>query len=302
MSRFPDAPGGRRGGAFALLALTVLVAGVMLAVPAAGAANGCGLEGAFRIYSSYIGYKTGGGGAGPSSTRQLTLSGASWQFGSSSGTFSVAPITAADWQRWGTHPYGPTRKIVLSGWNGGAADGEIEGQGVAVNFFWVIYSVPKSELNPAATVKLKFGHAIPPHGCGGSSGSPSGNARISITPAVISAGQTVHVTGTGFQPNERIAMTETYTLRGAPQTSILGDGSAEANGTVRFDHDTFPGTTPAGVHTICGVGAYSKARACGTFTVTARSGGTGGSSGSDGSAGSGSSVPVGSTPGVPKVK
>lgn len=281
------------------LVLAALGAVAAAATGQAAQPGGCGLAGAFREYSAYIGYKAGGGGAGPTSTRQLVLSGDEWRFGSSSGTFRTAPITAADWHRWGTNPYGPTTKIVLSGWNGGTADGEVEAEGSAVDFFWVIYDVPKSRFNPAATVKLKFGHVTPPHGCAGATTGSSRTPTVAVTPGRISAGRTIHVAATGFQPNERVAMTETYTLNGRRQTSILGDEPADSTGAVRFDHDTFPGTTPAGAHAICGVGSYSKARACGTFTVTAGSGSGPASPTVPGTTTPG--VPVAPTPGVPKV-
>ena len=52
--------------------------------------------------------------------------------------------------------------IVLSGWNHGTADGPLETEPNAVDFFWVIYHVT----SPAGgTMELKFGHLVVPKSC-----------------------------------------------------------------------------------------------------------------------------------------
>jgi len=101
----------------------------------------------------------------PPTTRRLTLAGSSWQFGSSSGRFRVAPITNADWRRWGVQPYGPTRKVVFSGWSGGTGTGPIEGTGANVDFFWLIYPARPPVVGAPGVVSLKFGHAVVPRSC-----------------------------------------------------------------------------------------------------------------------------------------
>ena len=151
----------------ALVTLTGLAAAATLAAgaPARAAGAPCGLTGAFRIYSSALVYKSGGTGVAPPEYQRITLSGNAWQFGKSRGRFAVAPISAADWKRWGTRPYGPTTKIVLSGWNHGTADGPIETETHAVDFFWVIYSVGPPTISVPGTVELKFGHVVVPKSC-----------------------------------------------------------------------------------------------------------------------------------------
>ncbi len=90
----------------------------------------------------------------PVTTRlELDASGA-WQFGSSSGTWSVASVADADWKAWGVNAYGPARKLVLDGWNGARGDGPIEEQSTGVDFVWVIYHVNDPS---AGTIWMKFG-------------------------------------------------------------------------------------------------------------------------------------------------
>jgi hypothetical protein len=88
--------------------------------------------------------------------RELALYGdGSWTFGPSGGTWDVASVEASDWERWQIASYGPQRKIVLHGWNGGTADGPIEESGGHVDFVWVIYRIESPD---PATIYLKFGH------------------------------------------------------------------------------------------------------------------------------------------------
>ncbi len=90
-------------------------------------------------------------------TRQLDLDGlGSWSFGSSSGTWSVATIENADWDRWGIQPYAATSKVVLNGWNDGVGDGPIDESNGGVDFVWVIYRTDTGDGGPAA-VWMKFG-------------------------------------------------------------------------------------------------------------------------------------------------
>jgi hypothetical protein len=113
----------------------------------------------WRVYSARIYYDEGGGGdLSNVITTQLELSDSgAWHFSSSSGAWYTAAITAEDWQRWGADPYGPTSKLVLSGWNGGTADGPVEESGGYVDFLWVIYRVEPPEVSAPGTVWMKFG-------------------------------------------------------------------------------------------------------------------------------------------------
>jgi hypothetical protein len=79
-----------------------------------------------------------------------------WQFGSSSGTWTVSSIEDSDWKGWGVTSYGPTRKIVVSGWANGTSKGPIEESTGPVDFFWVIYPYA-SDVSGAGTVWMKFG-------------------------------------------------------------------------------------------------------------------------------------------------
>ncbi len=118
------------------------------------------IVGSWRIYSSRLFYDAGGAGVlGTTATQVLELKAdSSYSFGSSSGTWSVESISSDDWTRWGIKPYGPTMKIILSGWNGGSADGPIE-ESTGVDFIWVIYKVGPPIVSASGTVQMKFGHA-----------------------------------------------------------------------------------------------------------------------------------------------
>lgn len=115
--------------------------------------------GEWRAYSEYIYYDAGGGGGSDvsaSGTRRLELyDDGTWAFGSSYGYWSIEPISASDWDRWAVPAYGPERKIVLNGWNGGVEGGPVEESGGYVDFVWVIYHVDSPD---PGTVYIKFGH------------------------------------------------------------------------------------------------------------------------------------------------
>ena len=118
------------------------------------------LAGEWRVYSETLFYDAGGSGgsdSAASTTRMLVLKDdGTWEFGSSAGSWYVTSIDPSDWDRWGSTPYGPERKIVLDGWNGGVADGPVEELAGAVDFVWVIYRVDAPD---PGTVQMKFGHA-----------------------------------------------------------------------------------------------------------------------------------------------
>jgi len=240
--------------------------------PAGAARADCGLSGAFRVYSARIVYTGGGAGGMTEPTRELVLSGGRWQFGASAGSFRVAPIAASDWKRWGASPYGPTEKIVLSGWAGGSADGPIEGPLGAVDFLWVLYPVRPPLVSAPGIVELKFGHAVIPRSCPGSKQPAAGRARLTVTPAAVRAGATVHVVAGPFQPDEELSITDTYVLGGRKQTAGLLGGNADARGMLRFDHETLP-EAPTGEHLLCVRGGNSGEVACGAFVVEAAAGG-----------------------------
>ncbi len=121
------------------------------------------LNGIWHSFSSYFYYDAGGGGGGAGGGAALRMNGNHWYYGTSSGTFKVAPITAADWKHWGIQPYGPTKKIIWSHWGKqGTADGPIETERIKgrlhVDFLWVIYHENPPIVQYPGTVWLKFGH------------------------------------------------------------------------------------------------------------------------------------------------
>lgn len=126
-----------------------------------GSAGGdSALAGTWRVLSSRLDYDAGGAGVAPDATRHLELrANGRWEFGSSSGSWSVRAIDDADWSRWGVDSYGPTRKIVLAGWNGSEGDGPIEESSGGVDFVWVIYRVGPPVVSAAGQVQMKFGRA-----------------------------------------------------------------------------------------------------------------------------------------------
>ncbi len=181
---------------------TGLVAVMGLAgLASAATSSGCGLSGAFRDYSERIFYDQGGSGGMGDPTRELVFAGSRWQYGPSSGSFRVTRISAADWKGWRVSPYGPTSKMVLSGWDGGGGSGPIEGTDVGVDFFWVIYRVAPPLVSAPGLIEMKFGHAVIPRSCGAT--APVGAARLTVAPAVIKAGGSVRLTASKFPPKAR---------------------------------------------------------------------------------------------------
>ncbi len=117
------------------------------------------LAGTWRNYSARVYYDQGGGGALSNVPERLELTAdGSWQFGTSLGKFSVAAIDSNDWKNWNISSYGPTRKILLSNWNGSTADGPIEESNGRVDFVWVIYRVSPPTVSFPGAAWLKFGH------------------------------------------------------------------------------------------------------------------------------------------------
>lgn len=92
----------------------------------------------------------------PTTTLLKLSDGGKWEFGSSSGTWTVAALEDSDWTEWDVKPYGPTDKAVISGWAGGTAKGPVEVYDGIVEFVWVIYPY-MSDTNGPGTVWLKFG-------------------------------------------------------------------------------------------------------------------------------------------------
>ncbi|MBI5226284.1 hypothetical protein HY994_03525 [Candidatus Micrarchaeota archaeon] len=113
----------------------------------------------WRVYSQSIYYDDGGSNflETPATTLLQLNADQTWSFGSSSGTWSIQPIAETDWQKWGVSSYGPTRKLVLNGWNGGTNDGPIEESGSRVDFMWVIYRVVPPTVSAPGQVQMKFG-------------------------------------------------------------------------------------------------------------------------------------------------
>lgn len=124
-----------------------------------GSAVDAALVGDWRILTETIYYDNPALGrqtVTPVSTR-LELDGSgTWTFGSSTGTWSVASITADDWTEWGVDDYGPTRKLVLNNWNGGTGEGPIDETDTTIDNLWTIYRYDSPE-NGMSTIWLKFG-------------------------------------------------------------------------------------------------------------------------------------------------
>jgi hypothetical protein len=109
----------------------------------------------YRIYSETKYFDAGGSTTITPVTTRLELDATGvWRFGTSSGTWSVAALDDADWQGWGVAAYGPTRKLMLDGWNNARSEGPIEEQSTGVDFVWVIYRV--DDPSPG-TIWMKFG-------------------------------------------------------------------------------------------------------------------------------------------------
>ncbi len=147
------------------VAFAVLFAGCTLSTPGIPGVNDePKLVGEWRIYSSFMYFDAGGaeGNLNSSvSSRLLKLnSDGGWEFGSSSGKWTVSEITEEDWQNWGVDAYGPARKITLNGWSGSKGDGPIEETEERIDFFWVIYRAEPPVVTRAGQVQTKFGHTV----------------------------------------------------------------------------------------------------------------------------------------------
>ena len=125
-----------------------------------------GVEGVWKVYSQRLFYDEGGAGPwlsaseGTAVTQGLRIKNDGvWEYGSSSGKWSVSSITESDWKAWGINSYGPTRKIVLQDWNGNGktASGPIE-KSTNIDFVWVIYRVEPPTVQKQGIVNMKFGH------------------------------------------------------------------------------------------------------------------------------------------------
>ncbi len=114
----------------------------------------------WRVYSQAIYYDAGGWDYldTPATTLLEIKADQTWAFGpTASGTWSVQPIQEEDWQKWGVPSYGPTRKLVLNGWNGETNDGPIEGGSKSVDFMWIIYRVAPPASSAPGQIQMKFG-------------------------------------------------------------------------------------------------------------------------------------------------
>lgn len=131
-------------------------------VPGVSGSN-ANLVGAWRVYSEKLFYDKGGSSylnlSMTTRNLELTVFG-TWNFGDSSGAWSVEKITEEDWKEWGIDAYGPTKKLVLDGWSGSKATGPIEEseENDRINFFWVVYRAEPPTVHTPGTVFIKFGH------------------------------------------------------------------------------------------------------------------------------------------------
>ncbi|HLD62633.1 MAG TPA: PsbP-related protein [Candidatus Norongarragalinales archaeon] len=117
----------------------------------------------WRVYSQSIFYDEGGSNflETPASTLLELKADQTWSFGSSSGAWSVQAISEGDWAKWGMPSYGPTRKLVLNGWNGDVGDGPIDETESRADFMWVIYRVGPPAVEKPAQIQMKFGQTYP---------------------------------------------------------------------------------------------------------------------------------------------
>lgn len=109
------------------------------------------LAGTYRCLSRALYDDKGGGGTDTCVLFAPLSLGADghWSWETSSGTWRVRPVTAADWAGWGIQPYGGvTQVLVLDG----LGQGPIE---PTSGFVWVIYH----DASAAGTVWLKWGRA-----------------------------------------------------------------------------------------------------------------------------------------------
>lgn len=117
--------------------------------------------GLWREFSSRMFYDAGGGGAlGAGSGVPLEInSDGTWKFGGSAGKWQIEAIQGTDWKKWGVESYGPTRKMVLNGWNKDVADGPVEESDEGVDFIWAIYRVGSPTVSSPGQVQVKYGHS-----------------------------------------------------------------------------------------------------------------------------------------------
>lgn len=122
--------------------------------------NGSLVTGEWRVYSEAIYYDTGGWNFldTPVTTLLELKEDGTWNFGTSTGTYSIVEISEEDWTKWDVEPYGPTRKLVLEGWNSSSADGPIEETESRVDFMWVIYRAEPPVVENSGQIQMKFGH------------------------------------------------------------------------------------------------------------------------------------------------
>ncbi|MBI2445586.1 DcrB-related protein [Candidatus Micrarchaeota archaeon] len=113
----------------------------------------------WRVYSQAIYYDAGAWNYldTPATTLLEIRADQTWTFSTSTGTWSIQAIEESDWQKWGVPSYGPTRKLVLNGWNGETNDGPIEESESRVDFMWVIYRVGPPIVSSPGQIQMKFG-------------------------------------------------------------------------------------------------------------------------------------------------
>jgi hypothetical protein len=117
--------------------------------------------GKWRVFTARVDYDAGGSDfvTEPSSRPPLLIhADGTWKCGTTSGTWAVSRITLRDWRTWQQSPYGPTAKIVLSGWGGGTgrALGPLEESGGRIKFLWVIYHAKPPVVPAPGLLHLKL--------------------------------------------------------------------------------------------------------------------------------------------------
>ena len=73
--------------------------------------------------------------------------------------WKISDIKSSDWKEWGIASYGPTKKIILNGWNKKIATGPIESTGNNADFIWVIYRY-NSPTKGSGITQMKLGAPI----------------------------------------------------------------------------------------------------------------------------------------------
>ncbi|MBI2342847.1 MAG: hypothetical protein HYV02_00690 [Deltaproteobacteria bacterium] len=81
-----------------------------------------------------------------------------WQFGSSSGAWSVSTIETTDWTSWAIDDYGATRKLTLDNWNSDTSKGPIDEPTGVIDNVWIIYSTTSDTLG-TGTIWMKLGRS-----------------------------------------------------------------------------------------------------------------------------------------------